>query len=56
MQIKAKNNVESLSWRLCAYRLDPNVSAAEFVWTLDTLIEAVRKDERGKAATPSVGA
>jgi hypothetical protein len=54
--MKARNNVESLSWRLCAYRLDPNVSAAEFVQVLDALIEAVRKDERGKASASSVGA
>lgn len=48
-KIESKNAVEALTWRLCAYRLDPSVSATEFVEVLDRLIAAVRKDERARA-------
>jgi hypothetical protein len=44
--IKSRNAVEGLSWRVCAARLDPNVSAEDFVTLVDRLIEAAREEGR----------
>lgn len=38
--------VERYSLVLCAYRLDPNVSAEQFTEVLERLIKAVREEEQ----------